>query len=116
MRIKLLLTAALALSFICCARYAGDPEIERGRTAIGRYGCGSCHIIPGIAGARGLVGPSLEHVASRVYLAGVLQNTPYNMIRWIRGPQAVDRLTAMPNLGVTEQDATAIMRFLYTLP
>jgi cytochrome c len=91
----------------------GDPS--HGRAAIRRYGCGSCHVIPGVRGADGMVGPPLDGVASRTYLAGVLQNTPDNMIRWIRDPQAIDSLTVMPNTGVTQVDARDIAGYLYTL-
>jgi cytochrome c2 len=79
------------------------------------YGCGSCHIIPGISGAAGLAGPPLSGIASRMYIAGVLQNTPQNMMRWIENPKAVDEKTVMPNLGVTQKDAADIAGYLYTL-
>src|SRR5215217_6649348 len=65
----------------------GDPA--RGAATIGRYGCAACHTIPGIRGATALVGPSLERVARRTYLAGQVQNTPTNMVRWIQHPQNV---------------------------
>jgi cytochrome c2 len=87
----------------------------RGAAAIARYGCGSCHIIPGVSGASGLVGPPLSGIGSRTYVAGVLQNTPPNMIRWIENPPAVDEHTVMPALGVTHQDAIDIAGYLYTL-
>ena len=91
----------------------GEPA--RGRAKIRQYGCATCHTIPGIPEADGLVGPPLGRIASRTYIAGVLTNSPQNMIRWIRDPQGVDRLTAMPNLGVTEEDARDIASYLYTL-
>jgi cytochrome c len=91
----------------------GKPAI--GQQVIQQYGCASCHTIPGIPGAHALVGPSLEHIASRMYVAGVLPNTPENMLRWLQNPPAVDPLTAMPNLGVTEADARDIAGYLYTL-
>jgi cytochrome c2 len=91
----------------------GDPH--KGRVAIERYGCQSCHTIPGIRGADGLVGPPLTKIASRVYIGGVLPNTPDNMMKWIQNPKAVDQLTAMPNTGVTEGDARDIAGYLYTL-
>jgi|SRR5919205_423877 cytochrome c1 len=91
----------------------GDPV--RGRAAIERYGCGTCHTIPGIRGADALVGPPLTQVASRAYVGGVLTNSPENMIRWIRDPRAVDSLTAMPTLGVSDQEARDIVSYLYTL-
>ena len=91
----------------------GDPD--RGRVLLRTYGCASCHTIPGVAGASGLVGPPLGGVASRSYIGGVLPNTPANMIRWIRDPRRIDSLTAMPNVGVTAPDARRIAAYLYTL-
>jgi cytochrome c len=91
----------------------GDPD--RGRVIIHKYGCQSCHTIPGVDGANGLVGPSLEGIASRSYIGGVLPNAPDNMIRWIMDPKKVDSLTAMPNVGVTASDARHIAAYLYTL-
>src|SRR2546423_1348341 len=60
---------------------------ERGRQVIRSYGCSTCHTIPGVDGAVGLVGPPLDGIANRVYIGGVLANTPANMIRWLRDPQ-----------------------------
>lgn len=91
----------------------GDPD--RGVSAIGRYGCASCHTIPGIRGANALVGPPLIRIASRSYLAGQLQNTPPNMVRWIQHPQRVEKGTVMPEMGVTGNDARDIAAYLYTL-
>jgi cytochrome c len=95
------------------AMTGGEPS--RAPDAIRRYGCGTCHNIPGIAGARGQVGPSLDGIASRTYLAGKLPNQPENMLKWIREPQEVSPGTAMPQLGVTEQDGKDIAAYLYTL-
>ena len=91
----------------------GEPE--RGRAAIVAYGCGACHEIPGVSGARGLVGPPLNNIGERTYLAGQLPNSSDNMIRWIRDPQGVESGTAMPNLNVTQTDARDIAAYLYTL-
>ena len=91
----------------------GNPH--RGRLAMRRYGCYSCHTIPGVPGAAANVGPPLATVGSRVYIAGVISNTPTNMIHWLTDPPAVDSLTAMPNLGVTENDARDMAAYLYSL-
>jgi cytochrome c1 len=91
----------------------GDPD--RGSLQIAHDGCGSCHIIPGVAGAHGLVGPSLAGVGSREYIAGVLENTPPNLEQWIEDPHAVNGQTVMPNVGLTPQDATDITAYLYSL-
>lgn len=123
--IKLSLTCVLLFTFLAltsCGKNAereaaamtgGDPA--RGRAAISRYGCSTCHTIPGVSGANGLVGPPLSQIASRSYIAGVIPNTPDNMIRWIENPPQIDGLTAMPNLSVNEQDARDIAGYLYTL-
>ena len=95
------------------AMTGGSPS--RGKEVIRRYGCGACHSIPGVAAARGQVGPPLDGIANRTYLAGKLPNTPENIIRWIRDPQSIAPGTAMPELGVTEQDGKDIAAYLYTL-
>ena len=91
----------------------GDPS--RGPDLLRKYGCQSCHTIPGVVGANGLVGPPLAGIASRSYIAGVLPNAPDNMLRWIQDPKGVDAKTAMPNTGVTPSDARHIAAYLYTL-
>jgi cytochrome c2 len=91
----------------------GDPS--RGPDLMRKYGCQSCHTIPGVVGANGLVGPPLAGIASRSYIGGVLPNAPDNMLAWIRDPKRVDPQTAMPNVGVTPSDARHIAAYLYTL-
>ena len=80
-----------------------------------QYGCASCHTIPGVPGANGLVGPPLSGVARRVYLGGVLPNTPENMVRWIQAPQEIAPATAMPDMGLSERVARDMASYLYTL-
>lgn len=92
-----------------------DGNAERGREIMPAYGCNACHSIPGVRGTDARVGPPLAGIGSRSFIAGVLPNQPDNMIRWIRDPQAVDSLTAMPNLGVSARDARDIAGYLYTL-
>ncbi|HEV7366023.1 MAG TPA: c-type cytochrome [Gemmatimonadales bacterium] len=91
----------------------GDPE--RGKQQIVAYGCGSCHVIPGVSGANGLVGPPLNHWAYRAYIAGEVPNNPDFLVRWIAVPQAIEPGTVMPNLGVSENKARDIAAYLYTL-
>jgi cytochrome c2 len=91
----------------------GDPS--RGPDLMRKYGCQSCHTIPGVVGANGLVGPPLAGIASRSYIGGVLPNAPDNMLAWIRDPKRVDPKAAMPNVGVTPSDARHIAAYLYTL-
>jgi cytochrome c2 len=88
-------------------------EVERGALALRQYGCGSCHRIPGVASADGIVGPPLTEMRRRVYIARGLPNSPENMVRFIRAPQALAPRTAMPDMQVSADDATAIAAFLY---
>jgi cytochrome c2 len=121
------LAAALAAVALLSAAGCGESAAEKaaarmtgghpdaGREAIRRYGCGSCHHIKGVPGAEANVGPPLDNIASRVYLAGNLTNEPAHMIAWIRDPQHLHAPTAMPNSGVTARDAKDIAAYLYTL-
>jgi cytochrome c len=36
-------------------------------------------------------------------------------VAWLRNPKAIEQGTAMPNLGLTEQQARDIASYLYTL-
>jgi cytochrome c2 len=91
----------------------GDPD--RGKDVISTHGCGSCHTIPGVRGANALVGPPLNQLGGRAYVAGVLPNTPDNMVRWLLDPPGVNPKTAMPNLHLSELEARDIAAYLYTL-
>jgi len=90
-------------------------DAKRGAALIQRYGCGTCHTIPGITGADGVVGPPLAMLGRRIYIAGVLRNTPDNLTRWIRDPQKIVPGNAMPDMGITEPEARDLAAFLQTL-
>ena len=109
------LAATLMFCLLARAAQAAAPS-EGARGAIERAGCGACHVIPGIAGASGLAGPPLNGVGRRVYLAGVLPNTPANMALWISRPQSVRKGDAMPDQKrMTPDQAAVIAAYLETL-
>ncbi|WP_018260582.1 c-type cytochrome [Methylobacterium sp. WSM2598] len=89
----------------------GDPD--RAPALMIGHGCAGCHEIPGLAGPRGRVGPPLGSVAERVYIGGVVTNTPENLVRWIVDPRALDPRTAMPVTGISEAQARDIAAYLY---
>lgn len=62
----------------------------------------------------GQVGPPLTGIKNRMYVAGMLENRTETMATWIRDPKSINPKTAMPNLGVTEQDARDIAVYLLT--
>ncbi len=95
------------------AKFGGDAK--RGAVEIGRVQCGACHQIPGIEQANGLVGPPLNHFARRTMVAGMLPNTPDNLIHWLRDPQAVTPGNAMPSTDLSDQQARDVAAYLYTL-
>jgi cytochrome c2 len=118
MRLSLIMLAAMALMALSptpagAQGMYGSPQ--RGAALISQIGCGSCHIIPGIRGAQGLVGPPLDHMSRRIFIAGLLRNTPDNMMRWIMHPQAIVRGNAMPEMGLGSTDARDIASYLSTL-
>lgn len=94
-------------------RLGGDAQ--RGAQVIQQFGCGACHTIPGVSGANGLVAPPLLWWSRRTFIAGELPNTPENLVRWIRSPESVEPKTAMPALGLTDQQARDAAAYLYTL-
>ena len=91
----------------------GNPQT--GRAIIRQYNCGSCHTIPGVRNANGLVGPPLMFFGRRTFIAGELPNSPENLVRWITSPKSVEPGTAMPALGLSEQQARDVAAYLYTL-
>jgi cytochrome c1 len=122
-------TYLLALFFLLCLPLEGctGGNVERsyavqvngnprhGKDLIQAYGCGACHIIPGVRTARGLVGPPLILFGERTMIAGELPNTPDNLVRWLQNPSMVESGTAMPDLGLTADQAYDIAAYLYTL-
>lgn len=93
---------------------AGGNAAE-GRRVIESKGCGSCHTIPGIYTAKGLVGPPLYFFSRRTMIAGELPNSPENLVRWIKDPKSVEPNTDMPDLGLTDEQARDVAAYLYTL-
>jgi cytochrome c len=94
----------------------GTPAFE-GAQILATKPCVGCHTIPGVPGATGTVGPSLAGIATRTRIAGgaVANSGPDDLKKWIENPGALKPGTAMPNVGLTEDEATKIVAFLETL-
>jgi cytochrome c1 len=97
---------------VAVAMTGGDPA--RAPAAIRRYGCGGCHTIPGIPGGDGQVGASLAAIRQRVYVGGVVSNSPENLVQWIVSPQAFSPRSAMPATGISEAEARDVAAYLYS--
>ena len=91
----------------------GSPA--HGAELIAEKGCGACHMIPGIAGANGLVGPPLTLMGKRIFVAGLLRNTPQNLAAWVLEPQHFVPGNAMPSTGLTESEALDVAAYLETI-
>ena len=87
-------------------------DLARAPDIIRRYGCAGCHTIPGIPGGDGQVGGPLSDIKHRVYVGGVLTNSPDNLVRWIVSPQAFSPRSAMPATGISEAEARDVAAFL----
>ena len=97
---------------VASALTGGDPQ--RAPALIRRYGCGGCHAISALNGADGKVAAPLDDFRERVYIAGVVRNSPDNLIRWIVSPRTMSARTAMPATGITEREARDVAAFLYS--
>lgn len=97
------------------ARHVAGGEPRRGVQLIRAYGCVDCHLIPGVRGANALVGPPLTRWAHRAYIAGMVPNTPENLIAWLYNPQQIHEMSAMPNVGLSAEEARHIAAYLYTI-
>lgn len=65
-------------------------KADEGRKAFIQNKCGTCHVVRGVRGAAGQVGPDLTHFGSRTSVAaGWLENTPDNLGHWIQNPGEV---------------------------
>jgi cytochrome c1 len=109
--VGLCLTAFLLTG--CSHEYSASAR--RGRDDIQYYGCGSCHTVPGVPGAHATVGPPLNKMGLRTYIAGTLPNSTDNLALWVQHPRAVHPGTAMPELEVTPEDANDIAHYLEEL-
>lgn len=116
----LLVCALIAGGLAACDTSASTASVmvggdaRRGKEAISRGGCDTCHTIPGVRGAAGTIGPPLTQVARRSYVAGA-PNTPERLVEFLRHPRRTRPGTPMPDMNLTESDARDIAAYLYTL-
>ena len=90
-------------------------DIQRGRQALHQHACTACHSIPGVTGSAVYVGPPLDQFARRKLIAGTLPTSQENLVRWLMETQQVKPGTAMPELGVSTQDAQDMAAYLLSL-
>lgn len=96
-------------------RSVADGRVDRGRTLMAHYQCGSCHAVPGVPGAAEAGAPTLHAFGRRSYIAGQLPNEPGNLQRWLLDPPAAVPGATMPRLGLSPQDARDVAAYLLSL-
>ena len=75
--------------------------------------CANCHVIQGTS-AQGKVGPDLTHLASRATIgAGVLDNTPDNLRRWVKDAPGIKAGVLMPSFSnLSDADLSDLETYL----
>jgi len=86
---------------------------DAGKQVFSTKGCVGCHTIEGLQGAVGTVGPPLTHIASQPYDS--FPNDDAFLKQWINDPQAAKPGTAMPKLGLSDQELNDVVTYLLTL-
>lgn len=107
-------TLAASLGLAACTPDPDSAKLAQAKTLIAAN-CNACHMIPGISGATGRLGPPLTGMANRQIIAGHFANTPDNLANWIEHPQQMLPGDAMPEMGLSHEEARTIATYLYTL-
>jgi cytochrome c oxidase subunit 2 len=90
-------------------------EAAKGLALFQQMSCVSCHAVHGTA-ANAQVAPDLTHFASRKQIgAGILDNTPDNLRRWLTDPQKVKPGVMMPNFTLTDEQVNELVAYFETL-
>jgi cytochrome c len=97
------------------AAEATGGDVVRGKAVFRSADCGACHQVFGVDGADGGAGPPLSRVGTQAFIAGVLPNSPANLIHWVQHPQAVLPGSGMPDPDLNDQQARDVAAYLYTL-
>ena len=74
--------------------------------------CANCHAVGGTT-ASPTAGPDLTHLAGRRQLAaGMVDNTPENLARWLKNPQQIKPGCQMPNFGLNDEQVAQLVAYL----
>ncbi|TWT66516.1 cytochrome c oxidase subunit II [Allorhodopirellula solitaria] len=93
-----------------------SSEMAEGEAMFLSRGCSACHTIRGTS-ADGMVGPDLTHFGSRLSIAaGVLDNTPQNLARWLVDTHGVKPGVEMPAFeSLSGEEVDTLVRYLGAL-
>jgi mono/diheme cytochrome c family protein len=91
----------------------GDPAAAgRGKELVQSLGCQGCHAfaageVVGVLGENKDIAPNLEGIAGKV--------GPRWVYHWVRNPRGYSPTTRMPNLRLSDEEASAVTAYLMTL-
>lgn len=92
-----------------------DTLSKAGEALFMKASCSSCHRIRG-TNANGLQGPDLTHFASRsTMLAGMMDNNPENITKWLNDPQKVKPGAHMPRFIFSKDSIRVLTAYLSQL-
>ncbi len=84
---------------------------KQGEELFSKLTCVNCHSVTGAAGRN--AAPDLTHLVERRTLAaGILDNSFTNLVRWLKEPQALKPGCLMPDLHLTDPQASALAAYL----
>lgn len=98
--------------------FVGAPRLMAGKMLAAERGCRGCHRIQGVGGD---LGPDLTNEGRRSLEGLVFTSVrgPATLPNWLRGhfldPQSVSPASAMPRLGITDEDASLLTTYVLSL-
>ncbi len=94
---------------------APEGQAAKGLALFQQLSCVSCHAVSGTT-AKAHVAPDLTHIASRHQLgAGIMDNTPENLHRWLADPPKIKPGLLMPNFNLTDEQVDELVTYFETL-
>src|ERR687897_936858 len=87
-------------------KFDAVPLLAEGQRLFEQIGCTGCHLVRGYENIP-KIGPSLRKISAKV--------EPSWMVRWIENPHRFRPRTRMPDFDLKQDDAVAIVAFLWSL-
>jgi cytochrome c oxidase subunit II len=118
MMLRVIVEEPAAFDRWVAAQTASAPEptgpAAEGKAVFVRSACVGCHTIQGVS--TGVLGPDLSHFGSRaLFGAGLWPATTEHLVPWLKDPPALKPGAKMPNLHLTDAEATALAAYLLSL-
>ena len=92
---------------------SGDGDVN---SLIQKGICWTCHVIPGVSNAVGVIGPSLAGYGSKAKIIELLDLNAANLKRWLKNPQEIKPGTAMPAAAaLSDTELDVVVEYLLSL-